>query len=119
MEYDGGTTTGTGALRHETFHSWFARGLKAASQPDAWWDEAWTVYNDNGAAGSLPFDFTDPPVTLCTRNPWARITASGAYSDGERFFRGLASIVGVSNLNSLMSEFYKERNSTADHDRAA
>jgi len=35
MEYDGGTTTGTGPLRHETFHSWFARGLKAASQPDA------------------------------------------------------------------------------------
>jgi hypothetical protein len=111
MEYDGGTTTGTGPLRHETFHSWFARGLKAASQPDAWWDEAWTVYNDNGASGSLPFDFTDPPITLCPRNPWVRVTAGNSYSDGERVFRGLASIAGVSNLNSLMSEFYKERNS--------
>src|SRR6185295_6530007 len=90
MEYDGGTTTTTGSLRHETFHSWFARGLKAASQPDGWWDEAWTVYNDSGASGSLPFDFTDPPITLCSRNPWVRITPTTAYTAGERFFEGLA-----------------------------
>jgi hypothetical protein len=38
MEYEGGTTTGAGALRHETFHSWWARGIKPASQPDAWFD---------------------------------------------------------------------------------
>ena len=30
MEYEGGTTTSTGALLHETFHSWFARGIKPA-----------------------------------------------------------------------------------------
>lgn len=32
MEYEGGTTTGTTALRHETFHSWWARGIKPARQ---------------------------------------------------------------------------------------
>lgn len=109
MEYEGGTTTGTGALRHETFHSWFARGLKPASQPDAWWDEAWTRYNDFGAAGASAFDFTDPPVELCTRNPWVRITAPGAYDDGNRFFEGVASEVGVATLSSLMSEIYRTR----------
>ncbi len=109
MEYEGGTTTGTGALRHETFHSWWARGLKPASQPDAWWDEAWTVYHDNGATGSLPFDFTDPPITLCTRNPWSRVTAGDAYTAGNRFFEGVAALVGAANLRSLMSEFYRER----------
>ena len=109
MEYEGGTTAGTGSLRHETFHSWWARGLKPASQDDGWWDEAWTVYNDNGAAGSLAFDFTDPPVTLCPRNPWTRITAGEAYTAGERFFKGVASLLGVANLNSLMSDFYKQR----------
>lgn len=109
MEYDGGTTTNTGALRHETFHSWWARGLKPASQADAWWDEAWTVYNDNGASGSLPFDFSAPPVKLCTRNPWVRTTGSGAYDKGERFFQGVAALIGIAKLNSLMSKFYKER----------
>lgn len=109
MEYEGGTTTGTGALRHETFHSWWARGLKPASQPDAWWDEAWTVYNDNGAATATPLDFTDPPAELCPRNPWVRITAGGAYDDGNRFFEGAASLIGAGTLKSLMSAFYNER----------
>jgi len=109
MEYEGGTTSGPGPLRHETFHSWCARGLKPASQPDAWWDEAWTVYNDLGAVGSIPFDFSDPPVELCPRNPWTRITPDRAYTDGERFFEGVASLLGVANLRSLMSDFYKER----------
>jgi hypothetical protein len=69
MEYEGGATTGVGALRHETFHSWFARGLKPACQPDGWWDEAWTVYNDLGASGSAPFDFSNPPVELRPQIP--------------------------------------------------
>lgn len=108
MEYEGGTTTGTGALKHETFHSWWARGLKPASQPDAWWDEAWTVYNTEGG-GSTPFDFTDPAVTLCTRNPWSRLTPDTSYSAGKRFFQGVAALIGAANLKALMSDFYKQR----------
>lgn len=110
MEYEGGTTSGPGALRHETFHSWFARGLKPASQPDAWWDEAWTVYNDHGAIGSFPFDFGDPPVELRPPNPWARVTVGGAYSSGERFFEGAAAMTGVAALKAVMSDLYRERN---------
>ena len=109
MEYEGGTTTGVGALRHETFHSWYARGLKPASQPDGWWDEAWTVYNDLGASGSTPFDFGDPPIELRPQNPWVRVTAAGAYTDGRRFFEGVASTVGVANLRLQMRDLYLER----------
>ncbi len=107
MEYDGGTTTAMGSLRHETFHSWWGRGIKPASQGDGWIDEGWTTYNMAGASGSSPFDFiADPPVELSTRHPWSRITPGTAYTAGERFFEGVASWVGVAKLNSMMDEFY-------------
>jgi hypothetical protein len=110
MEYDGGTTTGVGALRHETFHSWWGRGLKPAGHADAWWDEAWTVYNELGATGSLPFDFTSAAVELSSRNPWVRLTPSASYSSGERFVRGAASLMSVSNLTTHMAAFYGAHN---------
>lgn len=109
MEYEGGTTTGTGALRHETFHSWWARGLKPASQPDAWFDEAWTTYHDSGAASSLPFNFADAALALCSRNPWVRVTHGSSYGSGERFWEGMAALLGVAPLNALMQDFYLAR----------
>jgi hypothetical protein len=110
MEYDGGTTSAPDSLQHETFHSWWARGLKPASQPDAWFDEAWAVYNDSGAILSDPFDFADPPTELCSRNPWVRRTASNSYYDGNRFWEGVAALIGATNLRTLMGEFYRDRN---------
>jgi hypothetical protein len=107
MEYDGGTTTGSGALGHEVFHSWWARGVKPSSQPDAWWDEAWTTYfHDNAGSISTPFNFANSPVELCTQNPWVRITAGGAYTDGNTFWKGISALIGNANLNSLMKNFY-------------
>ena len=69
MEYEGGTTTATGPLSHETFHSWFARGVKPAAQADGWWDEGFTSWHDFGANDAVPFNFGNPPVTLCSREP--------------------------------------------------
>ncbi len=106
MEYEGGTTTGSGALNHETFHSWFARGVKPAAQADGWWDEAFTEYHDNGANDTLPFDFGDAPILLCSLNPWQRTTPGNSYTDGFDFWKGIAAITGVSGLNNLMSSFY-------------
>ncbi|WP_164200441.1 hypothetical protein [[Micrococcus luteus] ATCC 49442] len=106
MEYEGGTTSGVPALRHEAFHSWFARGLKPASQPDAWWDEAWTVYNDNGATGSMPFNFSEPPVLLQPPNPWVRVTAPESYEQGSRFFEGVAAAIGTAELRAHMRDLY-------------
>jgi hypothetical protein len=106
MEYEGGTTTSTGALLHETFHSWFARGIKPASQADGWWDEGFTSFHDDGANDATAFDFTDPPTLLCSRDPWQRNTPGNSYVDGNRFWRGIASMIGVATLNNLMRELY-------------
>jgi len=106
MEYEGGTTTAVSSLQHETFHSWWGRGLKPASQADGWWDEAWTVYNDAGATGSVPFDFTSGPVELSSRNPWVRRTPSASYTGGRQFFEGAASLMGPATLRTHMVAFY-------------
>ena len=91
MEYNGATTTSGGALAHETFHSWFARGVTPSSQADGWWDEGFTTFRDSGADDPLPFDFADDPVVLCSRLPFQPKTAGNAYTDGSRFFQGVAS----------------------------
>jgi hypothetical protein len=106
MEYEGGTTTSTSALSHETFHSWFARGVKPASQADGWYDEGFTTFHDGGADDAVPFDFSEPPVLLCSRDPWQRHTPSNSYSDGSAFWKGMAALLGIANLNSLMADFY-------------
>lgn len=106
MEYDGGTTTGTAPLEHETIHSWWGRGVTAASQADAWWDEAWTVYSESGASGVESLDFSDPPVQLSSRNPWVRVTPSASYPEGERLWRGVAAMTGAGQLRAAMADFY-------------
>lgn len=108
MEYEGGTTTTPSALLHETFHSWFARGVKPSGQADGWWDEAYTQYHDAGADDATPFDFSDLPVLLCSRNPWQRRTPGNSYSDGAAFWRGVTALIGVGSLNSIMSDFYNK-----------
>lgn len=109
MEYEGGTTTSSSALAHETFHSWFGRGMKPVSQADGWWDEGFTSWHDAGANDAIPFDFTQPPVLLCSRDPWQRHTPGNAYGDGSASFAGLAAMLGVVQLNTLMGDLYDER----------
>lgn len=109
MEYEGGTTTAASALQHETFHSWWARGLKPARQADGWLDEGWTTYYDAGASGSLLFSYGEPTVELCSRNPWVRRTPNTSYQAGNRFWEGMAALVGVANLKGWMNDFYAER----------
>jgi hypothetical protein len=108
MEYDGGTTSSPFAIQHEAYHSWWGRGVKPASQPDAWFDEGWTTYKEPGAAGAQSFNFSDPPILLRPSNPWIRITSSNAYLDGSRFWRGIAALIGQSTLDTLMCNFYKK-----------
>lgn len=109
MEYDGATTSGPASLRHEAFHSWWGRGLKPASQVDAWIDESWTVYAGNGASAVLPLDFGEASVTLSPRNPWGRVTPSASYTAGERLWKGLAAVVGAPTLRARMNDFYTAR----------
>lgn len=106
MEYEGGTTSSNAALLHETFHSWYARGVKPASQADGWWDEGFATFHDDGADDALPFDFTSGPVLLCSRDPWQRNTPGNSYSDGGRFWKGIAALLGATQLNTMMKELY-------------
>jgi hypothetical protein len=106
MEYEGGTTSSTDSLLHETFHSWYARGIKPASQADGWWDEGFTTFHDSGADDAQSFDFSLAPVLLCSRDPWQRNTPGNSYTDGSRFWRGMAALLGVTQLNALMKELY-------------
>ena len=108
MEYDGGTTSSLSALKHEVYHSWWARGMTPASGDDGWLDEGWTTYTVNGPV-EIPFDLTDAPVTLWQNNPFVRKTPNSAYSKGSEFFAGLASELGLSTLLSHMSGIYRDR----------
>ncbi len=109
MEYDGATTTGQGPLQHETYHSWWGRGLKPASQPDAWLDEAWTSYQIDTGPVSVPFEFAAASAELCPRNPWVRKTAGLSYSSGTAFWQGMAGFAGTTALDGLMKDFYAQR----------
>ena len=106
MEYAGATTTSSGAMGHEVFHWWFARGIFPAGQSDGWWDEGFTVWHDAGADDTEPFDFLEPPVALCSRQPFQRRTPGTSYSAGSRFFRGAAAMAGVTDLNAAMRGTY-------------
>ncbi len=119
MEYDGATTTSMGALRHELFHSWFGRGVKPASQNDAWFDEAWDVYAADGARTDRKYlEAVAPPVTLSSANPWNRITPRGSYSYGAMFFGRLALLIGEEELKQMMAAYSQQQahtiTSTAD-----
>ncbi len=112
MEYAGGTTSSLSAVEHETFHSWWARGMTPATGGDGWIDEAWTSFNTPGAAPfTQPFDLTDPPIEIWTNNPWRRFTPGISYSH-KRFFAGLASELGLSTLQSAMASIYSGRRTT-------
>ncbi|HET7399949.1 MAG TPA: hypothetical protein VFJ94_15650, partial [Intrasporangium sp.] len=106
MEYNQGATTSWRALPHEVFHSWFARGVTPASQSDGWWDEGFTQFHDHGTDAVQPFDFREPPAQLCPRAPFARRTVRNAYTDGSRFFRGLAAALGPAGLRHAMRAVY-------------
>ena len=65
------------------------------------------MYHDGGGTGTDPFDFTEAPVTLCSRNAYSRVTPGAAYSSGERFFEGAAALTSPAALTGWMGEFYR------------
>ena len=111
MEYDGGTTTSVGAIEHESFHSWFGRGLKPATANDGWIDEAFTTWYTSGPPRprqwTQAFDMAEPPAVLRPAHPYARYTPREAYTAGARFFAGLADLLGgPGELVAAMRSWY-------------
>jgi hypothetical protein len=116
MEYTSGVTCepDLNILRHQVFHNWWGRGVRPASQADAWFGEGWAGYHDFGGTGSKRFDFAkEQSVQLCSRNRWVRAIAPGAQEKGRRFFEGIAALIGVKTLNELMREFYTQHRGQA------
>lgn len=106
MEYAGATTTVPQYADHETFHSWWGRALRPATQNDGWIDEAWDMHSVTIGFNETPIDFFADPVVLCPENPWIRITPDAAYDVGEAVFAGIAAMVGSPALQAAMKEFY-------------
>lgn len=107
MEYDGACTAEPEALEHEVFHSWWARGLKPASQNDGWIDEAWTSFHDDQTPSRRGFDFRETAECLSPRSPWNRATPRASYRQGSRFFEGLAAHLGLDHVKAIMREVYR------------
>jgi len=108
MEYDGATTSSVGALRHELFHSWYGRGVKPASQNDAWWDEAFDVYFSDGMRLSAKqAEIPGQAVALFSDDPWNRITHPASYMLGSHVFGRLSFVFSAKKLHSWMAEFFQ------------
>ena len=109
MEYDGATTSSTGALRHELFHSWYGRGVKPASQNDGWLDEAWDVYATESRLRFPEERIREEgaPVTLSSADPWNRTTPTASYSAGALFFARVAAEIGDEELRKHMAGFFQ------------
>lgn len=106
MEYDGATTTTPESADHETFHSWWGRSVKPATQNDGWIDEAWDMHSVTVGFNETPIDMFADPVTLSPKNPWIRITPGESYTVGEQVFAGIGAMVGTPALRAAMTEFY-------------
>ena len=113
MEYDGRHDLLAGLSATRDLPQLVGRGAPSPrARPTAGGTKPGTSITTSGFSGSLPFDFTDPPVELSSRNPWIRVTPSGAYSNGERVFEGVASLmVGVANLKAHLRVFYGQHQS--------
>lgn len=84
MEYCGATITDTGALGHEMFHSYFARGVMPANGNSGWLDEALASWRDYNYQTSTSLSGSS---RMSSHPYYTRITDTAAYSFGERFMR--------------------------------
>lgn len=82
MEYHGATMTDSGALGHELFHSYFARGVMPANGNSGWLDEALASWRDSGYPRTTSFSGTSG---MSSHPYYKRTTDMAAYSFGARF----------------------------------
>jgi len=107
MEYAAATTTTLSALRHETFHSWFARGVFPANGQDGWWDEAITTWVGAGRPATY-LGLSESRSTLCDRNRYTRTTPSASYSRGAELFAGISEEVGSASLDQAIRGIFND-----------
>jgi hypothetical protein len=82
MEYCGATMTDSGALGHELFHSYFARGMMPANGNSGWIDEALASWRDSFYPRTTSLSGTSG---MSNHPYYTRTTDTAAYSFGARF----------------------------------
>lgn len=82
MEYTGATVTNKGALEHEMFHSYFARGVVPANGNAGWIDEALASWRDDGYQRLSTLSGSS---SMAAHAPYTRKTDTAAYSFGAQF----------------------------------
>lgn len=80
MEYAGAAMTDTGAVAHELFHSWFARGVMPQDGDSGWMDEAIATWRDVGYVHYLRS--LRKRAQLAGFSPYRVDTPSDAYGPG-------------------------------------
>jgi hypothetical protein len=112
MEYVGATITSTGALDHELFHSWFARGVMPAEGRSGWIDEAMASWRDYGYFQATTL-LSRNPTTLSAYSPFRRSTPSNCYKDGRAMLGELDLVLhdfgGLKPFMRLFFNRYKYR----------
>ena len=107
MEYCGATMTDSGALGHEMFHSYFARGMMPANGNSGWIDEALASWRDNGYPRSTSLSGGS---SMSSHPYYTRITDQAAYSFGARFMAYLdGKLAEKGGLKPFMRHFHDNR----------
>ena len=108
MEYRGGATGDKGSLRHEIAHSWWGRGVRPASQPDSWFDEAWVVYaidKEDGPRQGFR-DTNGKRIAIAPFTPWSRVTVLESYGIGSQLFGEIAAMIGPDRTEGVMRDLF-------------
>lgn len=106
MEYVGAAITSLGALDHELFHSWFARGIMPAEGRSGWIDEAMASWRDYGYF-QAPSLLQRTPTNLANYSPFRKSTASNCYVDGRQLMAELDRVFAdYGGMKSLMRAFF-------------
>lgn len=107
MEYCGATMTSLGALGHELFHSYFARGVMPANGNAGWIDEALASWRDGGYQKSYSLEGTS---RLSIWPYYNRFTDINAYRFGERFMSYMdAKLESKGGLKPFMRHMVENR----------
>jgi hypothetical protein len=107
MEHAGATETTLGALDHELFHCYFAKGVMPANGNAGWIDEAFASWRDRGYPRYYEPGYISS--NMGGQSPYTRATDRRAYSLGMRFIAYLDSKVAFKGgMKKFMREYYAE-----------
>jgi hypothetical protein len=111
MEYYGGTFTSLWALQHEVFHMYYACSMIARSYRDSWWDEAITMWYEEGPGWAQPIADSYQGNWVGARSVVRPGFDTNAYYDGADIMAHIAQQMGsreqfIAYLSSLWGDYH-------------